>query len=486
MDMLKGGAETDVDCGGGMISGCPGCANGGACKLNADCASGICRMENCVGSYVWGKHFAAPQGMAVFPNSVLPGRVVVDKSNNILMSAGFSDFADFGAGAVGATGKGGATLTKYDPTGALTWSVVVGNTYPSASPSGFDADASGNTVVSGSFTGSVFFDNVTLTSLGASDLFVAKLDAFGKTLWAKRFGDAKDQHGTDARFDAQGNVVVSGFFYGTIDLGGGVLTSAGGADIFVAKFDPNGMPLWSKRFGSSSDEYVSMVLDAAGDVVLSVDVQNAVDFGGVAQSPYSGGHDVAVAKLDSSGAHLWTRFFGSGLVTDEYGRAVVDKSGNVVLIISGDPSNGPPAPIDLGGGPITNAGVLGKFDPTGMYLWSEGIGAFGSVTADAAGNLIMTGPCAGNVDFGSGVLMCPGASGADVFVAKFDSAGKSTWSRRFGDVQNSQDGLGIGVLEGTGDIALLGQFRGMLDFGGGPIPTATSQDDAFLARLRVP
>ena len=58
-----------------------------------------------------------------------------------------------------------------------------------------------------------------------------------KHLWSKRFGDGDDQHARSVAVDASGNVIVTGYFYGTIDFGGGALTSAGGGDIFVAKFD---------------------------------------------------------------------------------------------------------------------------------------------------------------------------------------------------------------------------------------------------------
>src|SRR5437879_4808681 len=40
---VKGGSETDVDCGGS----CPACGDGRACKSNADCKSLSCRNGVC-------------------------------------------------------------------------------------------------------------------------------------------------------------------------------------------------------------------------------------------------------------------------------------------------------------------------------------------------------------------------------------------------------------------------------------------------------
>jgi hypothetical protein len=440
-------------------------------------------MDACVGTFVWGKHFAAAkaanQGAEV---NVMPTNVVVDKSNNVLMSAELNGVADFGGGPVGTPLKVGELLVKFDASGGIVWSGIAGNSYPGASPRGLAGDSAGNSIVAGSFGGMAFFGGVTLVSAGDQDAFVAKLDPFGMTLWAKNFGDAKYQTADSVQVDAAGNVVVCGHFYGSVDLGGGPLTSVGGSDIFLAKFAPDGTALWSKRFGGAADDAASMVIDAMGNLVLSVPLEGSIDFGGGPLTTAAFDYDVVVVKLDSSGNHLWSRRFGSP--GNEYGSATVDPAGNVILsMIDNNDGNGP-VDVDLGGGPIAKFGLLAKFDGAGNHIWSEGFDASGQVVADTAGNLVMTGACRGNVDFGSGALACP--PGADVFVAKFDANGKCTWSRRFGDAQNAQVGWGVGILEGTGDIALLGQFRGALDFGGGPIPTATTLDDTFLVRLRLP
>ena len=47
-----------------------------------------------------------------------------------------------------------------------------------------------------------------------------------------------DQWGTGVASDAAGNVLVTGFFEGTVDFGGGPLMSAGSSDVFVVKLEP--------------------------------------------------------------------------------------------------------------------------------------------------------------------------------------------------------------------------------------------------------
>lgn len=53
-------------------------------------------------------------------------------------------------------------------------------------------------------------------------------------------------------------------FGGTVDLGGGAVTSAGGLDAYVVKFDPMGNHVWSHHYGSGADQSLTAV---AADVI---------------------------------------------------------------------------------------------------------------------------------------------------------------------------------------------------------------------------
>ncbi len=113
-------------------------------------------------------------------------------------------------------------------------------------------DANGNVVIVGFFTGTMTFGAKTLISAGMNDYYLAKLDRLGNSVFAMQFGDASD-NGTivQVAVDKNGNIVLAGELTGSANFGSGPLTSLGNQDAFVAAFDTGGNPLWSKRFGDS-------------------------------------------------------------------------------------------------------------------------------------------------------------------------------------------------------------------------------------------
>jgi len=77
-----------------------------------------------------------------------------------------------------------------------------------------------------------------LVSAGSIDVFIAKLNAVGNEIWAQRFGHSNSQIAKCTAVDDWNSVVIGGVFHDSVDFGGGNLVSAGGQDIFLAKFAP--------------------------------------------------------------------------------------------------------------------------------------------------------------------------------------------------------------------------------------------------------
>src|SRR5262249_55862934 len=78
---------------------------------------------------------------------------------------------------------------------------------------------------------------VNLTSVGSSDVFVAKFDSTGQLIWVRRVGGDSYDEADDIALDDQGNVYIAGVVSGTVDFdpGPGIFqyTSNGGQDGFA-------------------------------------------------------------------------------------------------------------------------------------------------------------------------------------------------------------------------------------------------------------
>jgi len=225
-------------------------------------------------------------------------------------------------------------------------------------------DLSGNAVVTGDFEGTVGFGGAPLTSEGYSDIFVASFGPTGAHRWSKRFGDASHDHGHGVAAGGTGDVVVTGEFKGTLDLGGGPLSTTGNYyNVFVASFGPTGAHRWSKGFGGfmSGGHGYGVAVDDSGDAVVTGAFFGTVDFGG-APLKSAGEDDTFVASFDPTGTHRWSKRFGSAssehydgtTFGDSYGVAL-DGSGNVVVTGTFQET------VDFGGGPLTSASCTDIF-----------------------------------------------------------------------------------------------------------------------------
>ncbi|MBI3501256.1 MAG: T9SS type A sorting domain-containing protein, partial [Bacteroidetes bacterium] len=82
----------------------------------------------------------------------------------------------------------------------------------------------------------ITFGTTTLTNAGNYDIFIVKYDASGTVLWATSAGGTNSDVGRSIATDANGNVLVTGYFLSpTLTFGTTTLTNAGGWDMFIVK-----------------------------------------------------------------------------------------------------------------------------------------------------------------------------------------------------------------------------------------------------------
>jgi fibronectin type 3 domain-containing protein len=257
------------------------------------------------GSWVWSKTIGGAgydQGNAI----------AADGSGNVFVTGYIGAAAagvDFGGGALVSAGLYDVFLAKYTASGAFQWAKRFGG---SGTDTGMAVatDSSGNVYITGSFEGTANFGGSNLSSSGLRDIFVAKYSATGTHLWSKKFGGSGDEVGYSLAVDAAGAVFLAGKFQGSVNFGGASLTSAGGDDIFLAKLSgADGSHVWSKGMGStSSDAALGVDVDGSGNAILTGYFTGSVNLGGAVLS--GSGINVFVAKYNSGGTHIWSKQFG--------------------------------------------------------------------------------------------------------------------------------------------------------------------------------
>jgi hypothetical protein len=149
-------------------------------------------------------------------------------------------------------------------------------------------------------------------------------------VWARPAGGA----GTDWTYgiatDGAGNSYVDGQFSGTATFGAGeanetALSSAGGFDIFVAKYDPSGTLAWAKRAGSGGfDQGHGIATDGAGNSAVTGFFSGTATFGpgevNETTLASAGAFDIFVAQYDPEGAMVWVKRAGD--TGDDVGQGI--------------------------------------------------------------------------------------------------------------------------------------------------------------------
>ena len=211
--------------------------------------------------------------------------VTVDNSNNIYVTG-----TAFG-GLDNNTSLGGhdIILMKYNSSGTKQWIKQLGT---SSSDIGEDVtvDSTGNIYVTGITTGGL--DNN--TGSGNNDLFLVKYNSSGTKQWTKQLGTSNNEGGTGVTADSSDNIYVVGEI-----LGGGLdgNTSSGGTDIILLKYNSSGTKQWTKQLGTSySDSGRGVIVDSSDNIYVT-----GYTGGGLDGNTNSGGLDIFLIKFNSDG-----------------------------------------------------------------------------------------------------------------------------------------------------------------------------------------
>ena len=187
-------------------------------------------------------------------------------------------------------------VAKFTPAGKVAWlSEGFGSTNAMAHE--IICDRAGNVWAAGMFKGTLKLGDRTVTSHGDNDLLITSLSPDGKRLWTQTGGSPKVDYGLGVACDQSGNSYLTGEFSETAEIAGTSLTSLGSTDIYIAKFDRQGALQWLQQGGGDKgDNAYTMVADAQGNLYFSGSFSGTAKFG-THTITSAGGNDTYLTKL---------------------------------------------------------------------------------------------------------------------------------------------------------------------------------------------
>ncbi len=316
-------------------------------------------------------------------------------------------------------------------------------------------------------------------------LFGGQVSAQINWAYANNYGATRNDAARGNAVETNGDYYVTGYFTDSIKLGATVLYSAGGTDIFIAKFNTGGSAVWAVRAGSAGNDEGASVAMAAGDTLYVTGFYSGATTGNFAVALVGAGKDVFVHKLrKSTGAPIATARAGSN-GNDEGKSIVYNKKVNAVYL-TGYHANGCTfsraafaAIASAGSSDIFAAGLATNM----TWLWANPDGGVGvdeghSICVNDSGELFATGfySSAINFDF----IAAAFTGGRDIYVAKYvPSTGAISNLYRAGSAANDE-GNGISCTP-TGDVYATGYHSNACNFGGGAVAAVSL--DMFVLRV---
>jgi hypothetical protein len=291
------------------------------------------------GNFVWVKQFEGT-------NNVTGFGISTGLNGYIYVSGYFLGTVDFDPGTstfnLSSVGGSAAFISKLDASGNFVWAKQISGSGNADAGRSISADASGNVVMSISFSGVIDFDpnssvfNLTAVGYSYNDIAILKLDVYGNLIWAKQFSGPSDEIAFSVSVDAGGNVFSCGYFFGPTDFdpGTGVynLTSLGSTDAFICKLDPSGNFLWAKQISSTTDVIAfCLAVDVSGNIYCTGAFSGTADFdpnSGTFNQTSVGSFDVFLTKLDGFGNFVWAEQLGGTSVDVGYS-LTTDLNGNI-------------------------------------------------------------------------------------------------------------------------------------------------------------
>jgi len=414
-----------------------------------------------------------------------------DTSGNIYVSGKYEKNANFSGTILPLQGNHDIYVAKYSSTGTLKWIRTAGGINGDYAHT-LACDGTNFVYIAGEIEGTgtpikFIGSAITLVCKGINDAFFAKYDLNGNLIWANRAGGTDNDEALGITYDNSGNVYVCGFFNGAATFGTTTINSYGDNDIYVAKYDMNGIFQWVRSAGSAGrDEAKAVKCDAAGNIYICGMHSNGAVFGSQTLNSPNGYFNSFIGKYSPDGTLLWVKTAGGdyddlawALTIDNFNKIYITGEFNAYALFNGTPL------ITTGSNNI----FVASYDDAGNLQWVKGAGGPGIDRARGIGcdgkHVYITGQFDSTATFGP--YSVSGVDHNEIFIAKISNAGNFQWVTTVGGPVDSIEDLGyesgIGICaEASGNVYATG---GLLNGGvfGNNFFLPYSRVDVFVSKI---
>ena len=390
-------------------------------------------------------------------------------------------------------GLQGTIIVKANPAGSILWVFHIGSGFNELKA--IAADIAGNLYVSG-----IYLDS--FCTIGPYTLvndtpyhsmsFLAKLSTTGSVLWAQNVAHAAGYLRGGLGVDDAGYIYVASEFSGhEATIGTTTLVNAAdpSSDIYLAKFDGMGNPIWATGFGAEDYELCNglavagdgscYIIGSTASPVLTVGSDTLIDSTGAVYPFY--------AKFDNSGHPVWAKTMYRH--TTPFGITVDDKE-NIYLCGYIDSSR------IFGSDTLTLVGTrnafIGKYDSTGKIEWANSASGVAyttaySVSADHCGNVWVGGSSDGVLNCNGNLVDTPSAGADRFFLVAYDHCGHYIPGTGSMLGSGGDDMLGI-IYDGQGHVYLSADYEVLpLKVGSVTLPMpGFAQENLLVAKYLCP
>ncbi|MGN6418871.1 MAG: BACON domain-containing protein [Pseudobacter sp.] len=350
-------------------------------------AKAIAIKYNAEGTIQWKKYYGGNR------NDEFVAAAATPDGGYVLLGETSSNQGDF------STNHGNTDLwvQKIDKDGNAGWMKLFGS-HDSEAAGDIAVAPDGSIYLSGLSSGT---DGDMQSNHGSGDIFIARLQADGTTVFAECYGGQEYESGRGKLIASATGVVFAAF----TNSSDGDLLNAGGVgnqDGWLCKLNWLGRVIWSKKYGGAETDYfVGLTATPDGGFIVTGSTEGP-DFYGEAVS----GQDAFAMKVNEEGVKQWFTLVDDEGATESFNNITLYKNTSYILT-----------------GTVLDArgldGWLCLIDGTGKKLWTKAYGGdnvdyFSSITCTTDNTIVATGASmSSNGDIPSN------AGDFDIFIHKF-------------------------------------------------------------------